>query len=529
MASHSEPLSWDELAMAATWDPDFANGPNTSFSRLRLFGETAADVRVTFYRDTHSWCPYCQKVWIFLEENKIPYRVEKVNMNFYGEKQAWFLEKFPEGKVPAVEIHGKPGQKFPWMSASDVDQKLTDSDQIIAALEKAFKPLPTGSIEDMVALRNLERQLFNAWATWLCCASSGSYTNEGGSGEEAAFRKKIGQVAAVLEATPGDYFLDDFSVADIVFAPFLERMLASLFLYKGYNMKEEQPAIDRWFKAMERRTSYLGTQADFATHHSVLPPSMGGCYDEQCSKQVAHMQAFRQHNFRFLPEVGHAEPPTAIAEALTRTLRCKDAMISRMHIEQKYLVPDVDALDKALRCAMTAMITGENMTPPPGTDAALRWIKTRTCCPRDMSVWAARRYRTSLEATATLAGTGQPKPIPTDNRYDQDPIHFSIMRWDLSQGFRGPKDFNSKGSKDVKRSDSHNGSEASTGSGSSHTVRSRASKLSDTSTASGWDEPVLKQKIGAGQPISAPKPKGKKSFFQNLFTPPWRSCACNES
>ena len=79
--------------------------------------------------------------------------VEKVNMNFYGEKQAWFLEKFPEGKVPAVEIHGKPGQKFPWMSASDVDQKLTDSDQIIAALEKAFKPLPTGSIEDMVALR----------------------------------------------------------------------------------------------------------------------------------------------------------------------------------------------------------------------------------------------------------------------------------------------------------------------------------------------------------------------------------------
>ena len=110
-------------------------------------------MRVTFYRDTHSWCPYCQKVWIFLEENEIPYRVEKVHMNFFGEKQAWFLEKFPEGKVPAVEIHGKPGQKFPWMSASDVDQKLTDSDQIIAALEKAFKPLPTGSIEDMVALR----------------------------------------------------------------------------------------------------------------------------------------------------------------------------------------------------------------------------------------------------------------------------------------------------------------------------------------------------------------------------------------
>ena len=36
----------------------------------------------------------------------------------------------------------------------------------------------------------------------------------------------------------------------------------------------------------------------------------------------------------------------------------------------------------------------------------------------------ADQYR-CVQATATLAGTGQPKPIPTDNRYDQDPIHFS--------------------------------------------------------------------------------------------------------
>ena len=86
----SEPLSWAELAEEATWKVDFTNGPNHAQSRMRLFGQaTAADVRVTFYRDNHAWCPYCQKVWLFLEEKRIPYFVEKVAMKFYGEKQEW--------------------------------------------------------------------------------------------------------------------------------------------------------------------------------------------------------------------------------------------------------------------------------------------------------------------------------------------------------------------------------------------------------------------------------------------------------
>jgi glutathione S-transferase len=522
MAEQNDALTWEELASSATWNPDFANGPNNSFSRLRLFGETAADVRVTLYRDTHAWCPYCQKVWIFLEENKIPYRVQKVNMNFFGEKQAWYKEKVPSGKVPAIEIHGKPGQKFPWMSSGGQDQIISESDEIIAVLEKTFKPLPTGSISDIVTLRNLERKLFTAWCNWLCKPSSGSYNSNACSSEETDFRKLLSTVAAVLEATPGDYFLEDFSVADIIFAPFLERMLASLFYFKGFDMKKEEPAIERWFKAMETRESYRGTQSDFTTHVNVLPPSMGGCFEEQNQRQVTYAKFVRTQNFRFLPECSQPEPTTSVAEALSRTLRCKDAMLARMEKDQKYLCPDKSALDLALRCAMTAMTTGEAIRPPPGTDVGLRWIKSRTCCPRDMSVWAGRRYRMALEATATLAGNAQPKPVPTDNRYDQDPVYFSILAWDLSQAFRGPQDFRGPAPAEIKRSDSDRVSDASTGSGS---VGSRASKDSEFS---GWDEEVLKKNT-AGTKIgenNVPKPsKGKKSFFG--FTPPWRSCACN--
>ena len=33
-------------------------------------------------RDDAAWCPYCQKVWLQLEEKRIPYTIEKINMRW---------------------------------------------------------------------------------------------------------------------------------------------------------------------------------------------------------------------------------------------------------------------------------------------------------------------------------------------------------------------------------------------------------------------------------------------------------------
>lgn len=47
-------------------------GDASPLALLRLFG-TDSTPRVKFYRDHAAWCPYCQRVWLLLEEKRIPY------------------------------------------------------------------------------------------------------------------------------------------------------------------------------------------------------------------------------------------------------------------------------------------------------------------------------------------------------------------------------------------------------------------------------------------------------------------------
>ena len=75
-----------------------------------------------------------------------------------------------------------------------------------------------------------------------------------------------------MSSTSGPYFLDKFGVADCIFTPYVERMNASLFYFKGYDLKKQHPKLGEWFDAMETRVCYRGTQSNFHTHSHDLPP-----------------------------------------------------------------------------------------------------------------------------------------------------------------------------------------------------------------------------------------------------------------
>ena len=85
---------------------------------------------------------------------------------------------------------------------------------------------------------------------------------------------------------------------------------------------------------------------------------------------------------------------------------------------------DNKLFDEALRCALTYMMKGEVCMPPLGSDSALRYLRDRINVPRDMSIYAAKRLRESVEKTAALVGDSQGIPIPINHRRDQDPANF---------------------------------------------------------------------------------------------------------
>jgi glutathione S-transferase len=407
-----EVLDWQELERLGASPADPVNGPTSAQARLRLFGQPEEAVRVTLFRDHHAWCPYCQKVWLWLEEKRIPYRIRKVTMFCYGEKEAWFKRLVPSGMLPALELDGR---------------LITESDRILEALEGAFGPLVLGMNDPAVLpLRQLERLLFRAWCQWLCSPGLRPAQEQAA---RAAFQRIAGKFEQALSQQSGPFLLGELGTADLVFVPYVERMAASLAYYKGFLLRSEHPAIGRWFEALEQRPSYLGTQSDFHTHAHDLPPQMGGCYASGTAVQRDIAARIDQGPWPLGspdPETSQGEPDDAAALALARVLKHSQAILARSPL-------GVAGFDQPLRTALSTLIRGEtqgcgeSLAPPAGSAPALRYLRDRISVPRDMPLHAARRLRQALETTASLdplAGTAQGEPLPMTHRRDQDPMPF---------------------------------------------------------------------------------------------------------
>jgi len=328
-------------------------------------------------------------VWLWLEERRVPYRVRKVTMRCYGEKELWYSQRVPSGMLPALELDGR---------------LITESDRILEALEQAFGSLgPAMADPQVLPLRQLERLLFRAWCQWLCSPGLSARQEELAA---AAFDQLAGRFSQALLATPGPFLLGELSTADVVFVPYVERMVASLAYYKGYLLRQRHPAIDRWFQGLEQRATYRGTQSDLHTHAHDLPPQMGGCYPNGSAAQRALAARIDAGPWPILVDPAGALLAPAPAPST-----------AGLDLETSQPEPAEAALLALARvCRHRLPLLARN---PLGRD--------RISVPRDMPLHAARRLRTALERTAALAGPEQGPPLPVRDRRDQNPAPFVAL------------------------------------------------------------------------------------------------------
>ena len=402
-------LTWEDLNKFEVEDLDRVNGINNSYANLRLFGHTENDLIVNLYRDRHSWCPYCQKIWLWLEYKRIPYRVKKINMFCYGQKESWFLDKVRSGKLPAIEFKG---------------QVITESDDIIAFLENAFGAL--GSFitsSKLIKIRELEREIFRSWCNWLCRENFNFIDN---SFRIKRFKESISIFDEILSRSESGFVDPSGSntgdigpgVGDIIFIPYMERMNASLIYYKGFNLRSNYHHIDNWLTLFEGTSAYRGTQGDFHTHSHDLPPQMGGCFKETNDQQISFSKSIdngeglgnlefnKEYDFNYYAQF-----------ALKRVLRHKDNII-------KVNPYNKDLFEESLRSALTYMLTGELYKPQYNAGESIKYLKSRISVPRDMPVISARILRQSLNKIESLSKNKDIEKIPVRHRYDQDPKNF---------------------------------------------------------------------------------------------------------
>jgi glutathione S-transferase len=274
---------------------------------LRLFGNDK-EPRVVLWRDHAAWCPYCQKVWIALEEKQVSYEIKKVAMNCYasGSKPADFLKVQPSGNLPCAIIQGQGDGN------GDNDEAMiimSESDEILDVIDQMGTAPGTPTLrpegqEELIRklcddgpYNSLERQAYREWLWYLT-----------GKRKPAEYRERFEfQLDQIEEALlcansssngAGPYFLGKHvSLVDIKFIPFVERMVASTAYFKGWDIRvgsesrNRWPFLNQWLEAMEARPSYAVTKSDYYTHSRALPPQLGGgCHSDLATPEALAMR-----------------------------------------------------------------------------------------------------------------------------------------------------------------------------------------------------------------------------------------------
>ena len=402
-------LSWEDLEKFTIEEGDRVNGLNNSYANFRLFYKNKTDAKLIFYRDRHAWCPYCQKIWLWLEFKKIPYKIEKINMYCYGEKEEWYLKKVISGKLPAIELNG---------------QIISESDNIINFLENEYGALGSSIYSKKLAkIRKIERNIFRSWCEWLCRNNFFDFDN---NLKKKNMLKNLEELEKLLSLSSSG-FIDPVNLSldkvqpgtgDIIFIPYLERINASLFYYKGYKLRKEFPLINKWLTLLESENAYTGSQGDFHTHSHDLPPQMGGCFKDRneaqenfsrlidCGEGAGNLEINKEYDGNYYAKI-----------ALSRVIKHKNNIINVNPCEN-------NSFDFALRSALTFLIHNELNKPDNNSGIGLRYLRDRISVPRDMPLISARLLRKSLEKVASTSNSSDIYKIPTKHRYDQNPNNF---------------------------------------------------------------------------------------------------------
>jgi len=343
---------------------------------------------VLLYRDSNSWCPFCERVWFALEEKEIPFDTEFIDLS---NKPKWYTDLVPTNLVPAANIEGK---------------LVYESKDILLELEEHFGEtlLPENPEENALARQWVEDAETNGFRdiAYKFLRQPPEEAKELAN-LQAEFEAKLDEIEKTLGRYPKPYFLSTFSLVDIMYSPHLDRLAANLPLYRGYHIKGNPrfPLINVWFAALKKRPAYNRVKSDNITNNLLLRRRFG-------IEPIGNP----------LPlDLADAEFIEYRAEAAERLSDNREVAISDiLKNSGVQSLGDISIIkefvDFYLRLLADYLLNGNNELLPGGRTGGkesidpiiaaagaitLAYLRNRICAPRDMSAGAATALRAAAD------------------------------------------------------------------------------------------------------------------------------------
>lgn len=346
---------------------------------------------VLLYRDTNSWCPFCERVWFALEEKEIPFATEFIDLN---NKPKWYTDLVPSTQVPAAKIEG---------------ELVYQSKDILLALEAQFSYpplLPIEPEEKAIALGLIADAETNETKKINYKFLSATSANESELAcLKSSFTAKLDELEQALAKYPGAYFLSTFSLVDVMYAPHLDRLAASLPVYRGYHIKDNPrfPHLNAWLAAINKRPAYQRVKSD-ATTFNLLMHRLWGL------KPMANPLPLDLATSEIQYRAEAAERLCANYEAaIADILKNSGAQALAINGDSSVVKAEIEAhlkllADYLLHGDKTLLPWGrvggkENIDPFAAAVGAiaLAYVRNRICAPRDMSAGAAIAFRAAAD------------------------------------------------------------------------------------------------------------------------------------
>lgn len=189
-------------------------------------------------------CPYAQRVWITRNCKGLQDKIKLVPIDLQ-DRPAWYKEKvYPPNKVPSLEHN---------------NEVKGESLDLIKYIDSHFDG--PSLFPDDPAKKEFAEDLLSYTGSF---SKANNSTFKGEADEAGAAFDYI--ETALSKFDNGPFFLGQFSLVDIAYAPFIERFQPALLEFKKYDITAGRPKLAAWIEEMNKIEAYNQTRREPKQH-----------------------------------------------------------------------------------------------------------------------------------------------------------------------------------------------------------------------------------------------------------------------